>query len=58
MADAIHQIVANPQLRRSMQKNSLRLAQENFDIEKHVARLLEIYATLSLSTQEVQVQLG
>jgi glycosyltransferase involved in cell wall biosynthesis len=58
MADAIHQIVANPQLRRSMQKNSFRLAQENFDIEKHVARLLEIYATLSLSRQEVQVQLG
>jgi glycosyltransferase involved in cell wall biosynthesis len=52
MAEAIHQIVADPQMRRSMQENSIQLAQENFDIEKLVSRLAGIYqALLSLGQQ-------
>lgn len=48
LANAIHQLVANPQMRHAMQLSSFRLAQENFDIEKLVSRLLEIYRTLLL----------
>jgi glycosyltransferase involved in cell wall biosynthesis len=58
MANAIHQLVTDPQMRRSMQADSFRLAQENFDIEKLVTRLLEIYQTLMLSRQATQVQPG
>ena len=46
LADAIHQLVINPQLRGSMQMGSFRLAQENFDIEILVSRLLDIYQSL------------
>ena len=46
LADAIHQLVINPQLRDSMQMGSFRLAQENFDIEILVSRLLDIYQSL------------
>ena len=46
LADAIHQLVINPQLRSSMQMGSFRLAQENFDIEILVSRLLDIYQSL------------
>ena len=46
LAKAIHQVVVNPQMRHSMQMGSFRLAQENFDIEKLVFRLLDIYQAL------------
>ena len=47
LADAIHQLLVNPQMRFSMQAGSFRMAQENFDIEKLVSGLLKIYqATL------------
>ena len=49
IAAAIHQLVVNPQMRYSMQIESLRLAQENFDIEKLVLRLLTIYQIILLS---------
>jgi glycosyltransferase involved in cell wall biosynthesis len=51
LANAIHQLIVNPQLRSSMQMSSFRLAQENFDIEKLVSRLLEIYQALLLPRQ-------
>jgi glycosyltransferase involved in cell wall biosynthesis len=51
LANAIHQLIVNPQFRSSMQKNSFRRAQENFDIEKLVFRLLEIYQALLLPRQ-------
>jgi glycosyltransferase involved in cell wall biosynthesis len=48
LANAICQLVAQPQIRHSMQLGSFRLAQEKFDIEILVLRLLDIYrATLS-----------
>jgi len=56
MASAIHQLAADPQMRHSMQENSIRLARENFDIEKLVLRLIEIYQKLALSRQNVQAQ--
>ena len=37
LANAIHQLVVDPQMRYSMQTGSFRLAQENFDIEKLVS---------------------
>jgi glycosyltransferase involved in cell wall biosynthesis len=47
LADAIQQLLVDPQMRYSMQAASFRMAQENFDIEKIVSGLLEIYqATL------------
>jgi glycosyltransferase involved in cell wall biosynthesis len=48
LANAIHQLVANPQMRFSMQSGSFQLAQEKFDIEKLVLRLLDIYQTILL----------
>jgi glycosyltransferase involved in cell wall biosynthesis len=46
LAKAIYQLVVDPQMRRSMRENSFRLAQENFDIETLVSRLLDIYQTV------------
>ena len=46
LAKAIHQLVLNPQMRYSMQMNSFQLAQEKFDVEVHVTRLLDIYQSL------------
>jgi glycosyltransferase involved in cell wall biosynthesis len=43
VANAIHNLLANPQLRHSMQIGSFQMARENFDIEKLVFRLLDIY---------------
>ncbi len=43
LAAALLQLIDSPQTRSAMQRESLRLAQENFDIEKLVARLLDIY---------------
>jgi len=48
LANAIQQLMANPQMRYSMQIGSFQLAQEKFDIEKLVSRLLDIYQTLLL----------
>lgn len=56
LANAIQQLVANPQLRNSMQMGSFRLAQENFDIEKLVCRLLDIYQALMLPCHKVPVR--
>jgi glycosyltransferase involved in cell wall biosynthesis len=52
LANAIHQLVACPQMRYSMQAGSFRLAHENFDIEKLVIRLLDIYQSVLLSRQK------
>ena len=54
LANAIHQLVVNPQLRYSMQTSSFRRAQENFDIEKLVSRLLDIYRALLLPPSQVR----
>jgi len=51
LAKAIHQLIVNPQMRYSMQMGSFRLAQEKFDIEKLVFRLLDIYQALLLTRQ-------
>jgi glycosyltransferase involved in cell wall biosynthesis len=56
LASAIFRIVVDPQLRHSMQRGSSRLAQENFDIEKHVARLLNIYQALFLPAHRTSVR--
>jgi glycosyltransferase involved in cell wall biosynthesis len=49
LANAIQQLVVDPEMRSSMQMCSFQLAQENFDIEKLVLRLLAIYQILLLS---------
>ena len=56
LANAIQQLVANPQMRYSMQAGSFRLAQENFDIEKLVLRLLDIYQAMLLPRQKTPVR--
>ena len=56
LANAIHQLVADPQTRHSMQVESLRLAKEKFDVEKLVVRLLDIYQSLLLPREKVQVR--
>lgn len=43
LADAIRELIVNPQLRHAMQAASFRRAQESFDIEALVFRLLDIY---------------
>jgi glycosyltransferase involved in cell wall biosynthesis len=48
LAEAIHQLITDPHLRKSMQKVSLQQAQENFDVEKLVLRLVSIYRALNL----------
>ena len=52
LAEAIHKLVVNPQMMYSMQASSFQLAQENFDVEVHVTRLVSIYQSLSLSLQK------
>jgi glycosyltransferase involved in cell wall biosynthesis len=52
LATAIHQLIVDPQMRHLMQVGSYRLAQENFDIEKLVVRLLGIYQTVLLPRQK------
>lgn len=47
LANAIHKLIVNPQIRHSMQASSFQIAQENFDVETHVTRLLDIYQSLS-----------
>jgi glycosyltransferase involved in cell wall biosynthesis len=57
LASAIRQLIDDPPLRYSMQAGSFRLAQENFDIEKLVLRLLNIYQTLLLlPSQKIPVR--
>jgi glycosyltransferase involved in cell wall biosynthesis len=56
LANAILQLVVCPQMRYSMQADSFRLAQENFDIEKLVYRLLDIYQTVLLPHQIIPAQ--
>jgi glycosyltransferase involved in cell wall biosynthesis len=55
LAVAIHQLIIDPQMRYSMQVDSFRLAQENFDIEILVSRLLDIYQALLLPCQKTPV---
>jgi glycosyltransferase involved in cell wall biosynthesis len=55
LAVAIYQLIINPQMRYSMQVDSFRLAQENFDIEILVSRLLDIYQALLLPCQKIPV---
>jgi len=53
LADAIQQLAHDAPIRHSMQENSLRLAQENFDIEKLVERLVDIYQALLSPRQQI-----
>jgi glycosyltransferase involved in cell wall biosynthesis len=46
LAHAIHQLVVDPKLRHSMRSRSFRLAHENFDVEKLVLQLVEIYQAI------------
>jgi glycosyltransferase involved in cell wall biosynthesis len=55
LADAIHQLVVDPQTRHSMQIGSIRMAQKNFDVEKLVLRLLDIYQALLSPHQKIPV---
>jgi len=55
LANAIYCLVVNPQLRCSMQTSSFQRAQENFDIENLVSRLVEIYQALLLSCQKTPI---
>jgi glycosyltransferase involved in cell wall biosynthesis len=48
LADAIHQLILDSQMRRSMQRKSFQLAQEKFDIEELALRLVDIYRTILL----------
>jgi glycosyltransferase involved in cell wall biosynthesis len=50
LANAICQLIAQPQMRHAMQIGSFRLAQERFDIENLVLRLLDIYRTLLMTS--------
>ena len=52
LAEAIRQLVADPPLRYSMQAESFRRAQDDFDIEKLVVRLLGIYQSVLLPRQK------
>jgi glycosyltransferase involved in cell wall biosynthesis len=56
LAIAIHQLIIDSQMRYSMQIRSFCLAQENFDIEKLVFRLLDIYQALLVPCRKTQVQ--
>ncbi len=44
LAAALQRLISNPGLRQAMQAQSECLASEQFDIEQHVERLVEIYA--------------
>jgi len=44
LAAALQKLMTNPNLRRSMQEQSARLAAAQFDIEQHMERLIGIYA--------------
>jgi glycosyltransferase involved in cell wall biosynthesis len=46
LADAMYQLIVEPQTRCSMQVSSFRLAQENYDVEKLVIRLLDIFQAI------------
>lgn len=54
LASAICQLIVNTPLRHSMQVDSFRLAQENYDVEKLVSRLLSIYQALLPSRSVVR----
>jgi glycosyltransferase involved in cell wall biosynthesis len=56
LAIAIEQLVNHPQMRDSMEKESLRLAQEDFDIERLVVRLMAIYQALLLPRQKIAIR--
>lgn len=55
LAVAIHRLIVDPQIRHSMQAASFQLAQEKFDIENLVSRLVDIYQTLLLPSLKVPV---
>jgi glycosyltransferase involved in cell wall biosynthesis len=55
LAAAIQLLIDEPQLRYSMQAGSYRLAQENFDIEKLVIRLLDIYQAVLLPHSKTRI---
>jgi glycosyltransferase involved in cell wall biosynthesis len=55
LANAIQELVLDPQMRHSMQIGSLRLAQENFDVEKLVLRLVDVYQTLVPPDQKISI---
>jgi glycosyltransferase involved in cell wall biosynthesis len=58
LATAIHQLVVDSKLRHSMQAASFQLAQENFDIEKLVLRLIDIYQTLLVRNSKKEPSAG
>jgi glycosyltransferase involved in cell wall biosynthesis len=56
LAQAIQQLIINPQMRYSMQAGSYRLARENFDIETLISRLLNIYQASLAPLQKAPIQ--
>lgn len=44
LADALRKVATDPQLSHSMQDKSAQIAREQYDIEQHVLKLVEIYA--------------
>jgi glycosyltransferase involved in cell wall biosynthesis len=52
LAKAIYQLIVDPPMRWLMGENNLRMAQENFDIEILVSRLLDIYQTILSQGQQ------
>jgi glycosyltransferase involved in cell wall biosynthesis len=54
LANAIRQLVVDPQMRHAMQVGSFRLVQEKFDVEKLVLRLLGIYQAILLLDRKTQ----
>ncbi len=56
LAQALEQLIADPQLRHRMQAGSFRLALEDFDVEKLVFRLVDIYQSVLFAPQKVPVR--
>jgi glycosyltransferase involved in cell wall biosynthesis len=54
LAEAIHRLVIDPNLREAMQVNSFRIAQEKYDIEKLVDQLIGIYEMVASGKNGIQ----
>lgn len=55
LASAIQSLVADPETKYCMQMGSFRMAQENFDVERLVLRLVETYRTVWMSNKKIPV---
>lgn len=54
LAEAIHRVVIDSDLRESMQASSFEIAHEKYDIEKLVVQLVNIYRTVLFGKRELQ----